>query len=174
MKLFWDSGNKSISFNCAAKFSHIAAAANFTRTPPRPASVSLDPDRMDSAKKWQTQVTHLSVDVFCVVEELLEEWQQAFVLGIQVVEHAAVEVFDFGLGVQRLGDFVVDLFERRIVFSAFGFEALLAQSQLLAQLSIKIVAHTSETWISLPPHKLVSLIWLFPRVTVSVNRLWLW
>lgn len=90
---------------------------------------------MDSAKKWQTQVTHLSVDVFCVVEELLEEWQQAFVLGIQVIEHAAVEVFDFGLGVQ-LGDFgwLMDLFERRIEFIAFGFEALLAQSQLLTQL----------------------------------------
>lgn len=135
MKLFWDWQTHPLIQLCCKVFAHRGGGQFYARA--LKAGVSLDPDRMDSTKKWQTQVTHLSVDVFCVVEELLEEWQQSFVLGIQVVEHAAVEVFDFGLGVQRLGDFdwFMDLFERLIEFSALWFEALLAQSQLLTQLN---------------------------------------
>lgn len=71
MKLFRDWQTHPLISIVLQSFSHIAAVANFTRA--LKAGVSLDPDRMDSTKKWQTQVTHLSVDVFCVVEELLEE-----------------------------------------------------------------------------------------------------
>lgn len=82
-------------------FSHIYGEANFAHSNPRLVflSATMTEDH-NEAYKWQIcPMTHLSIgiDVFCIVKELLEEWQEPFVLGVELIEQCFVNLLDFGL-----------------------------------------------------------------------------
>lgn len=136
----------------AAKHSHIAAnfASDFK------ASFSLDHDRTNYREpcKWHIQVTHLfdGFTLFRVVKELLQEWHQPIILGIQIVEQTNINVFDFGLVVGRLGDCLMDLFERVIVLIALQLEALLTQTQWVKVITIWWVSHIPPKRVSVCHH----------------------